>query len=159
MSGISDGYVEILNVIHRYPELIDAGDFAGVGEMLRDATVVFEADDGSVVAEFTGSEQVAASYAMVRLHADGTPRTRHVITNPIVDIDEVAGTATCRYYVTVFQQTDTFPLQPIWANRYEDQLRRVDGAWRIVRRRGFGHRPGDTSQHLTASTGLGTSPA
>lgn len=159
MTGITDSYVEILNVVHRYPELVDAGDFAGVGELLGDATLVFEADDGSVVAEFTGPDEIAASYAMVQLHDDGTPRTRHVVSNPIVDIDDAAGTATCRYYVTVFQQTDTFPLQPVWANRYEDRLRRVAGEWRIVRRRGFGHRPGDTSQHLVGATGLEVRPA
>lgn len=154
-----DSYVEILNLVHRYPELVDAGDFTGVGELLRDATLVFEADDGSPVAEFSGREQIAASYSMVKLHADGTPRTRHVVSNPIVDIDESRGAATCRYYVTVFQQTETFPLQAIWANRYEDTLDRAGGSWRIVRRRGFAHRPGDTSEHLVGTTGLEASPA
>lgn len=152
--GVTESYIAILNLIHRYPELVDSGDFEAVGEMFRDGTLVFEGPSGEVVAELTGSEAVTASYAMVRLHPDGTPRTRHVITNPIIEIDEAAGTATCRYYVTVFQQTDTFPLQPVWANRYEDELRRMDGQWRIHRRRGFAHLPGDTSQHLASATPL-----
>lgn len=71
-----------------------------------------------------------------------------MISNPIVEIDDQADTATCRYYITVFQRTSDFPLQPVWANRYEDHLRRIGGMWRIEHRRGFAHLPGDVSQHL-----------
>lgn len=150
--GVSDDTTtserQILNLVHRYPELIDAGDFAGVGKLFAHGTLVFEATDGAVVGEATGEEAVASTLSGVVLYDDGTPHTRHVITNPIVEIDEAAGTALCRYYITVFQRTDGFPLQPVWANRYEDHLRRVDGTWRLHRRRGFAHLPGDTSHHL-----------
>jgi ketosteroid isomerase-like protein len=139
---------EILNLVYRYPELIDAGDFAGVGELFAEGTLVFEADDGTVVGEATGADAVASTFSTVMVYDDGTPHTRHVITNPIVEIDEAGGTALCRYYITVFQRTDGFPLQPVWANRYEDHLRRVGGKWRLHRRRGFSHLPGDTSYHL-----------
>lgn len=139
---------QILNLVHRYPELIDAGDFAGVGALFASASIEMEDSHGTVVSRATGADGVAAMLAGVQRYADGTPHTRHVISNPIVDVDEAAGTAVCRYYITVFQRTDTFPLQPVWANRYEDHLRRVDGAWRFARRRGYAHLPGDTSQHL-----------
>ena len=82
------------------------------------------------------------------IYDDGTPRTRHVTTNLIIDVDEEAGTGTCRSYVTVFQQTDDFPLQPVYQNRYEDRFERVDGTWRFEHRRMCDHRPGDTSRHL-----------
>jgi hypothetical protein len=97
-----------------------------------------------------GSAAIQASFEQNtrRFPDDGTPHTRHVATNPIVEIDDEAGTATCRYCLTVFQRTAEFPLQPVWANRYEDRLRRVDGSWRFEHRRGFAHLPGDTSQHL-----------
>jgi hypothetical protein len=64
------------------------------------------------------------------LYPDGTPRTKHVVTNPIIEVDEAAGTATCRSYYTVMQHTDEFPLQPIVAGRYHDRFQRVDGRWR-----------------------------
>jgi hypothetical protein len=149
---LSSSYIEILNLIHRYPELIDSGDFAGVGQMFRDATLVFEGPDGTALGELVGGAAVQANFehSVRRYPDDGTPHTRHVISNPIVEIDEAAGTARCRYYITVFQRTEDFPLQPVWANRYEDHLRRVDGEWRLEKRRGFGHLPGDTSQHLLA---------
>lgn len=156
MSDITASYIEILNLIYRYPELIDGGDFAGVGELFRDATLVFEGADGTQISEAVGSAEVQASFEQNtrRYPDDGTPHTRHVITNPIVEIDEAAGTATCRYYITVFQRTDAFPLQPVWANRYEDHLRRVGGVWRIERRRGFSHMPGDVSAHLLQTPGV-----
>jgi hypothetical protein len=156
VSEVTSSYVEILNLIYRYPELIDAGDFAGVGDMFKDGTLVFEAPDGSVAGEVSGRAAVQATYEQNtrRYPDDGTPHTRHLITNPIVEIDEAAGTATCRYYITVFQRTDQFPLAPIWSNRYEDRLRRVEGQWLIERRRGFAHLPGDTSQHLLQQPGF-----
>jgi deazaflavin-dependent oxidoreductase (nitroreductase family) len=141
-------HIEVMNLVHRYAELIDDGDLDGVAALFRQATLVFEGHDGKVLAEATGSDAVRATYAGVVLHEDGTPRTRHVVTNPILSIDEEAGTASCRYYVTVFQRTDDLPLQPIWAIRYEDRFRRVDGTWRLEHRRGWGNMPGDTSHHL-----------
>lgn len=148
----SSSYMEVLNLLYRYPELIDGGDFEGIGDLFAQGTIVFETKvDGRLVTnELHGREAVRRNFEehTRRYPDDGTPHTRHVITNPIVEIDEEAGTAACRYYITVFQRTDDFPLQPVWANRYEDRLRRVDGQWQFVHRRGFAHLPGDTSQHL-----------
>jgi hypothetical protein len=143
-----DDYMQILNLVYQYPELIDAGDFEGIGRLFADATIVFEGGP-----EMRGSAAIQANFEenTRRFPDDGTPHTRHVITNPIVNIDRDAGTATCRYYITVFQRTTEFPLQPVWANRYEDHLSLVDGEWRFSHRRGFAHLPGDTSHHLLKS--------
>jgi hypothetical protein len=150
MRDITASYVEILNLVHRYPELIDGGDFAGIGELFRDATIMMEVPGGKTMVEVKGADAVRRMYeATTRLYPDdGTPHTRHVISNEIVEIDEQAGTAVCRYYITVFQRTDAFPLAPVWANRYEDRLRRKGGHWRMDFRRGYAHLPGDTSHHL-----------
>jgi hypothetical protein len=145
MSALTESYVEVMNLIHAYPDCIDRGDYAGIAELLGDAEI--EMGDGSVL---TGRAEVQAYYERWtrRYPDDGTPHTRHCVTNPIVHIDEFAGTAVVRYYVTVLQRTDEFPLQPVWANKYEDHLERVGGRWRFVKRRGFDHLPGDTSHHL-----------
>ena len=88
----------------------------------------------------------------MKIYPCGTPRTKHVITNPIVEIDEVADTATCRSYYTVVQATDELPLQIVAAGRYHDAFEWVDGAWR------FSYRDyslldlrGNLSGHLNAS--------
>ncbi len=145
MGAITESYIEIMNLVYTYPARIDAGDFAGVGALFADA--VFETEGGEPL---VGSEAVQASFERWtrRYPDDGTPHTRHCVANPIVEIDESEGTAVVSYYMTVFQCTDNFPLQPVWANRYEDRFVRKDGCWRYAHRRGFQHLPGDVSQHL-----------
>jgi len=145
MTAITESYIEIMNLVYTYPERIDAGDFEGVGELFAEA--VFETEGGE---SLEGSNAVQASFEhwTRRYPDDGTPHTRHCITNPIIEIDEPEGRAVVRYYVTVLQRTDSFPLQPVWANRYEDRFVRKDGRWRFAHRRGFAHLPGDVSQHL-----------
>jgi ketosteroid isomerase-like protein len=147
---LTESYIEIMNLVYAYPDRIDSGDFAGIGELFANA--VIEIGDG---AELRGSADVQASFEQWtrRYPDDGTPHTRHCVMNPIVDIDEAGGTAVVRYYVMVLQRTDTFPLQPVWANKYEDRFERVDGRWRFAHRRGYGHMPGDVSQHLLAAPG------
>ncbi len=72
--------------------------------------------------------------ATTRKYPDGTPRTKHVMTNPIVEVDEDAGTGTARSYFTVLQQVDDLPLQPVIAGRYRDEFERADGEWRFTHR-------------------------
>ena len=145
MSAITESYIEIMNLVYAYPERLDSGDFAGVGELFADA--VFETEGGTPL---VGSKAVLESFVRWtrRYPDDGTPKTRHCIHNPIIEIDEANGSAVVRYYVTVFQRTPDFPLQPVWANRYEDRFVRKDGRWRYAHRRGFQHMPGNVSAHL-----------
>ena len=145
MSMFSESYVAVLNLVYRYPELIDSGDFDGIGRLFAHATI--DTGDGSSIA---GAAAIQQMYEQnTRRYADnGTPHTRHVITNPIVVIDESGGAAVCRSYVVVFQQVDDFPLQPVWTNRYEDRFRVIDGEWRFVSKRMSEHMPGDVSRHL-----------
>lgn len=132
-------------LLARYAEAIDAGDFAAVGALLAAATV--EDADGNEVA--SGASAIEALFAATtRRHGDGTPLTSHVITNVIVDrID--ADELEVRSRFTVLQAADGLPLQPIVVGRYVDRMRRIDGAWRFVRRRMIPERWGDVSQHLT----------
>ena len=91
----------ITNLLFRYAELIDAGDYEGIGELLAHCTVT--SDQGG---EWTGAEAITQMYYdFTRKHEDGTPRTKHVITNPIVEVD--GDTGTCRAYYTVFMSTPT----------------------------------------------------
>ena len=86
---------------------------------------------------------------MVRRYDDGTPRTKHVTTNLMIDADDDAGTATAKSYYTVLQQVDDFPLQPIIAGRYHDRFERVDGEWQLTERVIFSDLIGDLTHHLT----------
>ena len=125
---------QITNLLGMYAERIDSGDLAATAELFRHARIKLGEDDAGeeVTVDADGVLQVWRDF--VAIHDDGTPRTKHVITNPIVEVDEGAGTAKCRSYYTVFQQTETIALQPIITGRYLDRFECVDGAWRFAYR-------------------------
>lgn len=140
----------ITNLLYRYAELMDAGELEQVAELFAHARVTL---GGGVVVE--GAAPMLEQWrAFVRIYPCGTPRTRHVVTNPIVEIDEAASTATCRSVYTVFQQTLDLPLQAIASGRYHDSFERVDGAWRFATRDySMLDFTGDMSQHMLLPVG------
>ena len=146
---MTDSSTELSNLIARYAELIDAGDLDGVSELLAHAAVG-AGDSSSLLA---GKEAILALYvSTTRIHPDGTPGTKHVTTNLILDIDDDAGTASARSYWTVLQAVPGLPLQPILAGRYHDRFERADDGWRFVERRYLVDLVGDVSHHMI--TGL-----
>jgi 3-phenylpropionate/cinnamic acid dioxygenase small subunit len=129
-----------------YAEHLDAGRFADVAAMFGHATYRIEHADGSHVSSYEGAAQVQAFCEQTRLYPDGTPRTKHVITNVVIDVDGDRASARC--YATVFQQTDVLPLQPIASGRYVDRFERVDREWQFADRLVTGFLLGDRSQHV-----------
>jgi len=142
---MADTATALANLIARYAELIDEGDFDGVADLLS-AAAVGQADSPSLL---TGRDALAALFtSTTRRYPDGTPRTRHVTTNLILEIDEEAGTAAARSYWTVLQAVEGLPLQPILAGRYHDRFERDGTAWRFSERRYLIDLVGDTSRHM-----------
>jgi 3-phenylpropionate/cinnamic acid dioxygenase small subunit len=140
---MSDAHEAIRNLLGRYCELMDAAEWAAVGELFADAELA--GPDGTAIA--TGSRAVTAMYERgTRLH-DGSPRTRHVTANTMIEFEHTFANARSSY--VVFQKLDGFPLQPIITGRYHDRLARVDGTWRFARRQFFVDHVGDLSHHLT----------
>lgn len=136
----------IRNLLGRYCELIDAGDFGGVGELLAGA--VLRDETGTEIAR--GPDAIAALYAATtRRHADGTPRTRHVTANSIIEVDEAGGTATARSAYVVLQATDSVPLQPIVSGRYRDRFALTPTGWSFTERTITVDLAGDLTDHLT----------
>ena len=148
---MTEASTELGNLIARYAELIDAGDLAGVADLLSDAAIG-AGDGGSML---TGRDAIHSLYAATtRIHPDGTPGTKHVTTNVIFDIDDGAGTASARSYWTVLQAVPGLALQPILAGRYHDRFERREDGWRFVERRYLVDLVGDVSHHMI--TGLPT---
>ena len=133
----------IRNLLGTYCELMDAADWIAVGEMFADAELL--AEDGCVVA--AGADAVRKLYESgTRLH-DGSPRTRHLTANSVIEVDGDRATARSSY--VVFQGLDGFALQPIITGRYRDDFVRAAQAWRFARRMFLVDHVGDLSQHLT----------
>ena len=84
---------------------------------------------------------------------DGTPHTKHVTTNAIIEVDDGADSASARSYYTVFQRVEDLPLQPIIAGRYHDTFQRIDGRWWFDTRIIFVDLVGDLSRHLLYELG------
>jgi ketosteroid isomerase-like protein len=138
----------IENLIATYAELVDGGDFAGVGTLLADAT--FTGGSGSV----SGRDAIEKMLQdMVIVYDDGTPRTQHVTTNIAIEVDEEAGTAASRSYFTALQAVPDLALQPIVSGRYHDRFERRDGQWHFVERRVRTDLVGDVTRHLRHADG------
>lgn len=136
-------YRAIESLIAAYAELVDDGDFEGVGRLLANAT--FAGATGSVTGR-NAIEQMLRENVIV--YADGTPRTKHLITNVAIEVDEESATATARSYFTALQPLPGLGLQPIVSGRYYDRFERHEGRWRFVERRVRTDLVGDTSHHL-----------
>lgn len=143
---MSESTEAIQRLIYTYAERIDAADFEGLGRLFEHAVIKADGNQASV----RGAKAVRKMYETAnRVHADGTLRTKHLVSNVIVEVDEASDRASARSYYTVFQATPELPLQPIIAGRYRDRFERVDGAWRFAERYIQVDLVGDLSQHLT----------
>ncbi len=140
------------NLLYEYAERIDAGDFDGVAELFADGRI-HGVPDGPPGTVYEGRDRVREMYERsTRRYPDtGTPKTRHLVTNAIVTVDEQTGTGASRSCFTVLQSTPALPLQPIIAGRYHDTFRHLAGRWRFDTRVMHVDLVGDLSQHLLFS--------
>jgi 3-phenylpropionate/cinnamic acid dioxygenase small subunit len=140
----------ITNLLYRYAELMDLGDFAGAADLFAHARIKVGVGDAGYV-DSAGLLKLWED-GVIR-YPDGTPRTKHVTTNAIVDF-EGDDAATARSYYTVFQQVEGGPMHPIIGGRYHDRFARVDGTWRWVERDyTLMDLFGDLSKHLRMDVG------
>jgi 3-phenylpropionate/cinnamic acid dioxygenase small subunit len=138
---MADDRGEIENLLARYCELFDAGDLDGYAELFADARISSQMSDTS------GPDEVKAFHEANTILYDGLPHTRHVTTNLHIEIDDDGLTARARSYVTVFQSTTDFPLQPVFIGQYQDKLRKVNGTWRFAERHCEPFLAGDLTRH------------
>lgn len=124
---MSNSSIEITNLLYRYAESMDNGDLEGAAALFRHARIKVQSRENFLDA----TELLLLWKQHVKIYPCGTPRTKHVITNPIIEIDDASGKATISSYYTVFQETTELSLQPIAAGRYHDEFERVHQTWRF----------------------------
>jgi 3-phenylpropionate/cinnamic acid dioxygenase small subunit len=138
---VSEAHEAVRNLLGSYCEAMDAGDWMAFGALFERGEL--QDERGRVIAR--GAAAVTDLWTrMVRLH-DGSPRTRHLVTGPVIEVD--GGTATCRSSFAVLQQVGDGPLQPIAAGRYRDTFS-ADGGWHFTSRQFLLDQEGDLSQHM-----------
>ena len=118
----ADDHVEIRNLAGRYSHALDLGEPAAWAEVFT----------GDGVMEMVAQGYEIKGDRLRSLARDGEPsRSRHIPTTFV--IDGAGDEASMRSYITVVSTGD--PARIVFQGRYEDRLRRVDGKWRIARRR------------------------
>lgn len=136
--------LDITELLYRYAELIDAGDFDGVGALLSKASFGGTGPQG-----VSGADNIAKLFAATtRRYPDhgNTPRTRHLVLNPIIDLAD--NTATVRSTFCVVQDTESVPIQPIVVGRYFDTFGRDADGWHFTDRKVEIQMLGNVSDHL-----------
>ncbi|MEX1006386.1 MAG: nuclear transport factor 2 family protein [Acidimicrobiia bacterium] len=135
---------EITALVYRYAELLDGGDIGGVVDLFADAAW----RSGSTGEVRREREQIKSVYDRVILY-DGTPKTRHLITNLTIDLVDGASVATGRCSYTVLQGIDAgSPIETILTGRYHDQYRRGPRGWQFAERVFIVDLVGDQSRHF-----------
>src|ERR671919_797960 len=94
----ADDVEAIRALINEYAERIDAGDLDGVAALFADATW----GSPGRGAPLRGTEQVRRGYDGVILY-EGSPCTKHVISNVTIEVSADGAAATARSYFTVLQ--------------------------------------------------------
>lgn len=139
MNAPTDGSA-LSNLLHRYAELVDAGDFVGVGALFERARVHMAGPSSDAV---PGDTVASIMSRFVRLY-DGVPRTRHIVTNSIFEFDGHAASARS-YYVVL--QILSAP-EVIVTGRYHDRFARDVDGWYFTERVIHVDAVGDVSGHL-----------
>ena len=142
-----DGHVKdvgaITALVHAYARRLDAGDLDGVATLFEHAT--WRSDATGVL---QGTDQVRAVYNSVHLY-DGSPRTKHLITNLSVAVEPGADGATSDCSFTVLQGIEPGePIQIILSGRYVDRFERADDEWRFADRLIIVDLVGDQRRHF-----------
>jgi hypothetical protein len=121
--------IDVRAVLDEYFRCVDAHDFDGAGDC-------FTAD---VESEFAGRRLAPGRQAIVdflRGAMSDSRSSRHFATNVAIDaVDEdLVRTETAALVFAVGADDGTAPRLIIRGVRYQDELRRPDGEWRIARR-------------------------
>jgi 3-phenylpropionate/cinnamic acid dioxygenase small subunit len=135
----------ISKLLFAYAERLDLGDFAGVAALFEHATYRSSAGGHHV-----GAAGVLAVLERLVKRYEGIPRTKHVITNVMIDLDAPEQTASARSYFTVYQATPALPLQAVICGRYHDRFELSADGWRFTDRFIIVDLIGDLREHLHA---------
>ena len=116
--------------MYRYAELLDGGDVEGLVAMFSRATWR-SAATGTVLR--TAEELRAVYSALVPTH--GPIRTRHLMHNLIIEMDDGAADASARCSYTVLEgDAPGAPVRILLVGRYEDTYARDADGWYLTDR-------------------------
>ncbi|WP_404302784.1 nuclear transport factor 2 family protein [Alicycliphilus denitrificans] len=140
----AEAVTQITQLLYRYAEHIDQGQLEQAAAMFAQARIHAGGKQPLDVREL-----LALWRRLLILYPCGTPRTRHLITNSIINVADDRLSASARSCYTVLQAVDGFALQAIASGCYHDRFSCIDGVWQFAER---DYRQldfvGDLSRHL-----------
>ncbi len=140
---------EIIQLIYKVAHAIDEGDFEAYADLFARCT--FTMPGGRTM---RGRAEVLAQARDTVLLYDGSPRTLHLVQNPVVELGPDGTSAVAVSYAQVLQEVlPDFPLQTIGVSRYEDSLTRDAAGWHFDRRVAQRVLTGDLSRHMRSAPG------
>jgi hypothetical protein len=139
-----DSERSISNLVYGLAEAIDDSDLDHIEALFGDATFTLAGREPRV-----GGARFREVIERGMLRHEGSPRTLHVVTNLVIDIDGTGDAASSSSSISVLQCVPpAFPLQVVMVGRYLDRFVRDDaGGWRFSARLMHVDLVGDTSFH------------
>ena len=128
---------EIEGLMLAYCRAIDSGSWEAFRALMGAARWLVE-----------GEAPAPASANNVIVYDDGTPRTKHVVTNIEILVDREGHRAEGHSYVTVYQQVPGDQLRTIFTGEYHDCVAKAEGRWAFTERDIRRPLYGDLSKHL-----------
>ena len=135
---------EITALVHSYALLLDRGEMDAVAALFEHST--WRSDQGGRV--LRGSEEVRPVYEKLKTY-EGSPRTKHLLTNLTIEVESGGHTASAHCYWTVLQNVEPGrPIEIILTGQYIDKFEKVEDTWRFADRFIKTDLTGDTSAHV-----------
>ncbi|MDG0978766.1 MAG: nuclear transport factor 2 family protein [Halieaceae bacterium] len=139
--------IDIPNILYRYGMCIDEAKFTEAAAMFQHGHIAL--GEGIKIGDPHKIEAMWRS--IVKTYDCGTSRTRHIITNPIIELANDEQSAVVHSCWTVMQQTADFPLQVVASGRYRDEFQVLEGQWWFKEKAYLGiDLEGDMSAHILA---------
>ncbi len=138
----------IRDLLCEYTHLIDQGRLGEVAALFAQSDYGQCGPDGVATTLISSDADAvfAACSGFIRMYGDPpVPRTKHLLTNTRIVVDDESASALS--YVTVIQGTEDLALQPILSGRYFDRFSCIDGSWQFSSRLFCLDNMGDMSAH------------
>jgi hypothetical protein len=139
-----DDCQQIERLIHEYAHRFDAAQFDEFAALFTDGTLTLT----GIAPPATGAEAVRATIEQLVILYEGSPRTNHIMSNVMIDIDAGGQIARARTYVQILQAVRGLPLQIIATGIYSDRFAKRGEEWTFAERTSVGSLVGDVSHHL-----------
>lgn len=141
---MTEDHVEIANLIARYAELLNLGQFEEVGALFEHGRITSEGNPNT----YEGRDGVTAMYRDSLVLGEKVPDTLIFTSNLQIEVDGDAASGKA-YFLAVHE--GSAGLGPVLGGRYHDRYRKVEGRWCFEHRHMFPDLQGDLTTHLTRS--------